>query len=154
MIENLNNNIISQSREEYIFAVIIDKINELVDIENARQQDYANILKESYPDKYYEIYPDEKHTSSLTTTTSLIDSENNLKLSIEQIGDFMDLKLSEKPKFPSNTILYEHYGNECPICDSSYKRKFILGIFPYILKPKHCINPGCINYFGNYVSNK
>ena len=40
MIENLNNNIISQSREEYIFAVIIDKINELVDIENVRNQNY------------------------------------------------------------------------------------------------------------------
>ena len=160
MIKKLDERVVGLYPHQDIELQIFKKVNELIDIENSRTQNYANILKENFSDKYYEIYPDEKPISSLnslTSSTSTIDSTQNLGLAIEQIGNSdeftMKYEVSEKPKFPSNTFLYEHYGNECPTCNSSYKRKFILGIFPYILKPKHCINPDCVNYFGNYVSN-
>ncbi len=60
----------------------------------------------------------------------------------------MDIKrqLPPKPIPPNSQLIREdrRYNSGCPICGSSFSKKSIF------FQSKHCIQPKCNNYFGNF----
>ena len=99
------------------------------------------ITKELAPELIFAVLPVcyEKEDGIDTAHLELLEYVNTKSLSTDlQQKIRIELKLPIlKPKFPLNKIIKEGFSKFCPICGSSYARKY------WIFGKRYCININC-----------